>query len=221
MKREFSKYENANAILNGMEDCVDDFVQGFVELHNMPIDDTYMYDWLLRSILDKIKINQSVLYVACGTAGYTRLFSNIKRFVGIDFSKKMIEAAKTITKKHSKIDFAFFNTTFEAFDTGEKFDLIYLGPYGHNVPHKLGVLEKAKTLLNDNGFIFLTCPDPNFKNFFYKLKELIRNIFVNKDLNYDKHKYLKSLIKRANLEVMVELRMNNTIGHCFCYIVKK
>ena len=141
-RRHFNNYENANAIINGMDDCVDEFVEFFVELHNEPLNNEYMYEWVLRSLEDIIKVNHSVLHVACGTAGYTRLFRYMKRFVGIDFSKKMIDAAKQIHRNES-IEYEFYCTTLEKFETKEKFDVIFMGPYGHYVPYTNEALQKA------------------------------------------------------------------------------
>ena len=218
-KREFNKFENANAILNGMEDCVDEFVQGFINLHKQPIDNHYMYDWLLRSLVDVVKINHSILWVACGTAGYSRLFKNINRFVGIDFSAKMIDAAKTINT-NKNIDFVFHCVTLEKFSTEELFDVIYLGPYGNNVPYTYEALKKAKKLLNDDGMIFCAFPDPEFKGFYSRFKEFIKNLIIHKNLDYDPVKKLEKMLKKSKLEVYIKLRMKTDIGHSYCYVVK-
>ncbi len=219
-KRIYSNFENASAILNGMEDCVDEFVESFVGVHQQPIDNHYMYDWLLRSLVDVIKINHSILYVACGTAGYSRLFKNIKRFVGIDFSQKMITAAKKINA-NKNIDFDFQCTTFEKFESKELFDLIYLGPYGHYVPFTRGILEKAKKLIKEDGLIFCTCTDPEFKGIYQRFKEFIKCLLINKTFEYDPVKKLENMLKNTKLEVYIKLRMKTGIGYSYCYVVKK
>lgn len=219
-KKEFSNFENANAILNGMEDCVDGFVESFVELHQQPMDSHYMYEWLLRSLIDVIKINHSVLYVACGTAGYTRLFKNIKRFVGVDFSKKMINAARK-TNANKNIDFEFHCATFEVFETKELFDLVYLGPYGNNVPYTLEVFDKAKKLLREDGMIFCAGPVPELDGFFCRMKEFLKRLIINKTFDYDPVKKLEKMLKKSKLKIYVNLRMKTDIGYSYCYVVKK
>jgi len=216
----FSNLENANAILNGMEDCSDEFVEEFVKLHKLPIDNDYMYDWLLRSIVDVVKVNHSVLYVACGTGGYTRLFKNVKRFVGIDFSKKMVKAA-TLLNKNPNIDFEFNCTTFESFVTDELFDLIYLGPYGHNVPYTYSVLEKAKQHLKNDGMIFCTISDPGFEGYWQKFKECIKQLIYNQTFAYDPVQNLENMLQKSKLEVYLKLRIKTSLGHAYCFIVKK
>ncbi len=218
-QREFSNFENAHAILNGIEDCVDEFVDAFVDIHKQPLDNAYKYDWLLRSLVDVSKINHSVLYVACGTAGYTRLFNNIKRFVGIDFSKKMIEAAKKLNINPA-ISFDFHCTTFENFVSDELFDIIWLGPYGHYVPYSYSVLEKSKKFLKNDGFLFCTITDPDFSGSYSRFKELLKQLICNRNIKYDSVKNLEKMLKKSGLEVFIKLRMKTDLGHSFCYIVK-
>ena len=217
--KEFSKFENANAILNGMEDCSDEFVASFVELHKQPVDNEYMYEWLLRSILDTVKTNHSVLYVACGTSGYRRLFKNIRRFVGIDFSKKMIEACKKNDTCPS-IDFEFNCTTFEDYVPKEKFDVIYLGPYGNNVPFTNEILDKAKSMLANDGMLFCTTTDPMIYGIKAHIKEFIKNLLMNKTFNYHPVNRIEKMIENNGLDVWVKLRMKTIIGYSYCYIVK-
>ena len=217
--RKFSNLENAIAILHGMEDCSDEFVEAFVELHQQPIDNYYKYEWLLRSIIDVIKVNPTVLYVACGTAGYSRLFKNIKRFVGLDFSKKMIEAAKKM-HQNATIDFEFNCTTFENYHSAELFDIIYLGPYGHNVPYNSAVLEKAKKSLTPEGMIFCTIPAPPFKGCWHRGKALLKHFLLHGSFEYDPIKQLKKMLNHFQLEIFVTIHMKTSIGYAYCYVVK-
>ncbi|MDF3033467.1 MAG: hypothetical protein K0R76_421 [Alphaproteobacteria bacterium] len=218
--RVFSNLENANAILNGMDDCCDEFVEAFTELHKQPIDNNYMYDWMIRSLIDVVKVNHSILYVACGTAGYTRLFKNARKFVGIDFSQKMIQAAKKLNQG-TEISYEFHCTTLENFSSKDLFDVIYLGPYGHNVPYTSLALEKAKNLLNDDGMIFCTLPDPNFTGYFSRAKELLKQIIYNKTTLYDPVKKLEYFLRKSKLNIYIKMRMKTSLGHAFCYVVKK
>lgn len=214
----FSKFENANAILNGMDDCCDEFVENFVNLHKQPIDDYYMYEWLLRSLLDVIKIDHSVLYIACGTAGYSKLFKNIRRFVGIDFSKKMIDAARGLNQ-NPLISFEFKCTTLELFESNESFDVIYMGPYGNNVPYTYIALEKAKKLLKKDGMIFCAFAEP-VQGCLGRFKGVIKQFFHNLPIKYGSVWYFEKMLKKSQLEIYVKLRMKTSIGYSLCYIVK-
>ena len=218
--RIFSDLENANAILNGQEDCCDEFVNAFLDLHKKPSDNVYLYDFVMRTMVDIIKINHSVLHIACGTAGYTRLYKNVQRFVGIDHSKKMIEAAKTFNK-YRQMNCEFFCTTFENYNREEKFDIIYMGPYGHNVPYTYLALEKAKNLLKEDGMLFCTITDPGFRNFLARLKERIKQILKNKTLEYDPIQIVEKMFKKTSLETFCKMRIKTDLGHSFCYILKK
>lgn len=215
---EFDKFENANAILNGMDDCHPDFTKSFVELHQKPIDNFYCYEWFLRSVIDVIKINHSVLYVACGTAGYSRLFKNIKRFVGIDFSKNMVNAAQKL-HKDKKESYAFHCCTLEEFQTKESYDLIYLGPYGHNVPYTYDALNKAKKLLNKDGMIFCTICVQKF-NFYTAIKETIKQLLYNKNIYYNPMSRLENMLVKSDLNIFVKIIMKTSIGYAACYVVK-
>ena len=219
-ERVFSNLENANAILNGMEDCCDEFVAAFVELHKQSIDNEYMNDWLLRSLIDVVKTNHSVLYVACGTAGYAKLFRNVKRFVGIDFSQKMINAARQLND-NPNIDFEFCRTTLENFISNELFDIIYLGPYGHNVPYSYLAFEKAKQHLKADGMIFCTLQEPDFKGYWSRGKELLKQLVYNKTIEYDPVQKLEKMLNKSKLETYLQLRMQTSLGYALCYIVKK
>ena len=220
MKKQYTKFENANAILNGMDDICDEFVDGFVDAHNVPIDNNYMYDWLLRSIVDVCKFDHSVLYIACGTSGYMRLFNNIKRFVGIDFSKKMITASKKESKKYD-INSDFHCTTFEEFQTDEKFDVVWMGPYGHYVPFTLDILKKAQNVLNKDGFVLCSTTDPMYKGLYGRLKEFMHCLLYKRTFKYDRVKNIESMIKEANLDIVLKLRMKATEGYSIFWIGKK
>lgn len=218
-KIHFTDYENANAIINGMDDCIDEFVDAFVDLHQKPIDSDYMYDFVTRSLEDITKVDHSVLHVACGTAGYTRLFRFMKRFVGIDFSKKMIHKAKEIHTS-GPIDFEFHCTTLEKFKTDEKFDIIFMGPYGHYVPYTDEALQKAKRLLNKDGFIICTHPDPEFQNFWSIIKECLKQIIKYKRFGYSPIARFEKILKKNDLEAWMKIQMKTCVGRSRCYLVR-
>lgn len=219
-KRNYTDFENANAIINGMDDCVDEFVEGFVDLHNEPLNDTYMYEWLNRSLEDIIKVNHSVLHVACGTAGYTRLFRHMKRFVGIDFSNKMINAAKRIHGSNDSIEYEFHCTTLEKFDTSEKFDVIFMGPYGHYVPYTDEALQKAKSLLKSDGWIICTHPDPEFPSYWSIVKECIKQFLCNKRFGFSPVKRFEKILQKNHLEAGIKIQMKTSVGRSRCYLVR-
>ena len=218
-KIHFNDYENANAIINGMDDCVDEFVEAFVELHEKPLTNEYMYEWILRSLEDIVKVNHSVLHVACVTAGYTRLFRYMKRFVGIDFSKKMIDAAKRIHENGS-IEYEFHCTTLENFKTTEKFDVIFMGPYGHYVPYTDEALQKAKYLLKEDGWIICTHPDPEFPTFLSIVKECLKQLIFHKRVGFSPVKRFEKLLNGNALEIWMNMQIKTSTGKAKCYFVR-
>lgn len=220
MTREYTKFENANAILNGMEDICDEFVDGFVDVHNITIDNNYMYDWLLRSMVDICKTDHSVLYIACGTSGYMRLFNNIKRFVGVDFSKKMISASKKEGKKYD-ISSDFHCSTFENFQTEERFDVVWMGPYGHYVPFTTDILIKSRYYLKKDGFVLCSTSDPMYKGSYERFKEFLKCLLYKRTFKYDRVKNIESMITKADLDIVLKMRMKTTEGYSIFWIGKK
>lgn len=219
-EKTYTDKENAHAIYNGMDDCSDEFVKDFSDIHNSKIDDAYMFSWIIRSIVDTVKINHSVLYIACGTAGYVRLFKNIKRFVGVDFSQKMINAAEQHLKK-TALDFELYCTTLDQFKSSEKFDVVYLGPYGHYTPFTNEVFTISKEFLKENGLIFCTFSDPQIYGFIRNLKEMVKNFIYNRNFNYHPKKEFEKQLVRNQLNTVLQMRIQNSIGHGFLYVVEK
>jgi SAM-dependent methyltransferase len=171
-------------------------------------------------MVDICKTEHSVLYIACGTSGYMRLFNNIKRFVGVDFSKKMILASKRESKKY-EISSEFHCSTFENFQTEEKFDVVWMGPYGHYVPFTLEVLIKARDYLRENGFVLYSTPDPMYKGRYGKFKEFVKCMLYKKTFKYDRVKNIESMMQKANLDKILKLRMKTTEGYSIFWIGKK
>ncbi|MBP9829259.1 MAG: class I SAM-dependent methyltransferase [Proteobacteria bacterium] len=155
---------------------------------------------LTRSLEDIVKVNHSVLHVVCGTAGYTRLFRYMKRFVGIDFSNKMLNAAKRIHNKNDSIDYEFHCATLEKFDTSEKFDVIFMGPYGHYVPYTDEALQKEKSLLKSDGWIICTHPDPEFPGYWSVIKECLKQFPYHKKVGFSPVKRFENILKKNNLK---------------------
>ena len=99
--------------------------------------------------------------------------------------------------------------------------MVYLGPYGHNVPYTAAVLEKAKKHIKDDGMIFCTISDPEFKGVYSRIKELLKQIIYNQSFSYDPVAKLEKMLRKADLNIYCKLRMKTSLGHAFCYILKK
>lgn len=173
----------------------------------------------MGNLLDVIETNHSALYTACGAAGYRRFFHNSKRFFGIDFSTEVIEAARKISSK-PEIDSELHCTNLEAFHSDEKFDVICLGPYDHNIPYASPVIEKAREMLRKDGMIFCTCPDPQVHGLIMRAKEFLKNLFLHKNLEYHSIKKLEKILRKSNLETHVRSCIKTCLEHAFCLTVK-
>ena len=101
-----------------------------------------------------IKPKSSILDVGCG-AGFKSKYLTDKGFkvTGVDFSEKMIEAAK---RKYSSIDFDVVDL-YDLDTYKKKFDAVFAQAVLLHVPKSriVEVLEKMRDKLNEGGFLYI------------------------------------------------------------------
>ncbi len=83
------------------------------------------------------------------------LFSKVDSFTALDISKSSIEIAKNFVDS-SKV--RFVHSDILKFEEQDTFDFITMGEVLEHVENPIGLLEKLKSLLNDNGITFITTP---------------------------------------------------------------
>ena len=102
--------------------------------------------------------NRSVLDVGCGNGYLATLINDTNNYLGIDNdSDSILKAIKLNPTKTFKTE------TIE--DVYQKFDVIVLANIIECIKDKKRFIEKAYSLLNDNGVIFITTPNGDNKYF--------------------------------------------------------
>jgi SAM-dependent methyltransferase len=131
----------------------------------------------------------------------------------------MIDTAKRVHENNS-IEYDFHCTTLERFETKEKFDVIFMGPYGHYVPYTKEALQKAKSLLKKDGWIICTHPDPEFPNFWGIFKECLKQLIYNKTLGFNAVKRFEKFLNKNDLEIWMNMQIKTSVGRSRCYLVR-
>ena len=69
--------------------------------------------------------------------------------------------------------------------------------------------------------IFCTLQEPDFKGYWSRGKELLKQLVYNKTIEYDPVQKLEKMLNKSKLETYLQLRMQTSLGYALCYIVKK
>ena len=156
-----------------------------------------------RMLLNKISFsgNERVLDVGCGdgviTSGLLKFVPNGK-VVGVDPSRQMIELAKKINQKTSKL--SFFCTSAEHLKFKEKFDIIFSFSCFHWIKDKLMALSNISRHLKSKKDIYIL-------TYLYSdsFVEPIRNIIKSKH-------YIHLCINTEELEQFASIGEYKKIG---------
>lgn len=163
-----------------------------------------------------IKNNERVLDLGCGNG---RLFELLKKnkYIGVDFSKKLIEKAKEKYGNHFQIA-DIFSLPF----SDDYFDSIWIIAVFHHIPSKklrLKALEEMGRVLRKNGKIIMTCwylfKFPFRKNIIISPKKLkvqryyhaftkkeLKKLFQKAGFKIEELKYLKRNNKKTNILIV-------------------
>jgi len=97
-----------------------------------------------------------LLEIGCG-AGFSvdYLDSDWSRFVGIDYSERLIGIAR---QRHPGDAVEFHATSLEAFETGDRFDLIFLIGVLHHMDDPAGNLDRMFNRLKPGGWLAMNEP---------------------------------------------------------------
>jgi len=169
-----------------------------------------------------IKKGEKVLDLGCGNGRLFKLFKgkNIK-YIGVDFSEKMIQKAKEKHGDHFQVA-DIFNLPF----SDNYFYSIWSIAVFHHIPSKelqIKALQEIKRVLKKNGKIIMTCwhlfKFPFRKNIIISSKKLkiqrYYHAFTKKELNklfkkqgfeIKESKYLKRNGKKTNILVIAILK---------------
>ena len=121
--------------------------------------DYKVFDLDLLAIDALLDPGYTMLDVGCATGGHLRLAKNHGRIVGIDFSETTIKAANELKAELGIKNVEYVVSRFETFSTDSKFDAVRLsGTFGMYQPWpiSLDAIEKAGTLIKENGYVMTT-----------------------------------------------------------------
>jgi 2-polyprenyl-3-methyl-5-hydroxy-6-metoxy-1,4-benzoquinol methylase len=102
-----------------------------------------------------IKIINNILEVGCFEGQMTSILNDI--FKNIDVVEPSIECIEKIKYNYKNIN--FINTTLENYDTEKKYDLIIICHTLEHTNDPIMALKKAKSLLSDDGYIYIIVPN--------------------------------------------------------------
>lgn len=154
----------------------------------------YLRKSLLNKMIKKfIKNNDEVLDVGCGTGDY--LLEMAKYNVGLngfDLSKYAIEQAR-LKLKNNTADLAVSDV--EHFETGKKYDFIFMSEVLEHIPDDLSALKKLTGYLKNGGRMIISVPfDPSL------------SIYESHRPCDDLRRYSKDdliqLVKKTNLNIL-------------------
>lgn len=115
---------------------------------------------LINNFMNK-NVNSKVLDVGCGSGQFLDLFNdNGYKCYGVEFGE---EAAKAASLKYK-----IWQGEFPKLDIDEKFELIIFRGVMQYLPDPVNYLEKAISILNKGGYIYITST-PNMDSFCFKL----------------------------------------------------
>lgn len=164
----------------------------------------------INFIKENINIeNKKILDIGCGAGILSvELAKQGALVTGIDLAKQAIMTAKLhVLDKYKdnnlKIDFQYIALDKLAKTTDEKYDIITCMEMLEHVPCPLKIISDASKLLKDDGVIFLSTLNRNYKSY---LKSIVGAEYILKLLPVNTHEYEK-FIKPSELAAM--LRANN------------
>ena len=169
----------------------------------------------------KLKKKQ-VLDIGCGGGILSESMDNIGAFVtGIDMASDVIDIAK-LHQKESGTNVNYQNiSTEELASTNQSFyDVITCMEMLEHVPSPNDIISSCSSLLKDNGYVFFSTINRNFKSFVFAI---IGAEHILKLLPVGTHQYSK-FIKPSEIEEIArksDLELVDTIGINYNPLMKK
>jgi 2-polyprenyl-6-hydroxyphenyl methylase/3-demethylubiquinone-9 3-methyltransferase len=165
---------------------------------------------------------KQVLDIGCGGGILSESMDNIGAFVtGIDMASDVIDIAK-LHQKESGTNVNYQNiSTEELASTNQSFyDVITCMEMLEHVPNPNDIISSCSSLLKDNGYVFFSTINRNFKSFVFAI---IGAEHILKLLPVGTHQYSK-FIKPSEIEEIArksDLELVDTIGINYNPLMKK
>lgn len=164
-----------------------------------------------KNRIKKLKI----LDVGCGSGHFLKSQLKFKyNLYGIDIDEQVIASLKKIYKINAKAVF------FLDFETEEKFDVIFMSHFLEHTPDPKLTLEKAKSMLNENGMLLIKVPNIDSLNYYFTGKysyflDLPRHIFMFSPktmVNYLEMCGFKNIKITTNIKPAFYISITNLLG---------
>jgi 2-polyprenyl-3-methyl-5-hydroxy-6-metoxy-1,4-benzoquinol methylase len=112
---------------------------------------------IMQNIEELIDISSisNVLEVGCFEGSMTKLLNN--KFKSLDVVEPSIECINKINKQFDNV--TFINTILQEYTTDKKYDLIIISHTLEHIENQIEALKKAKSLLSDNGYLYVIVPN--------------------------------------------------------------
>ena len=167
---------------------------------------------ILNSLKKKSRIN--VLEAGCGHGTWFGFISKLEfskkiKYVGIDFSKKRIEAAKKLFRKNKNAK--FLSADYLEYQNNRKYDLIFFIEVCQYAGKKAFAkfLEKAKSMLEKGGYIAIIDKERysahSAKIFLGKLFKKLP--YYYRHVHYPSFSYLEKLAEASGLKQVKRLKV--------------
>jgi 2-polyprenyl-3-methyl-5-hydroxy-6-metoxy-1,4-benzoquinol methylase len=118
-----------------------------------------------------------------------------------------------------RLNITIYSVDFMDFDTYHLFDIIILGDVLEHVTNPIKMLEKAYSLLNNNGIVWISTP--NFESAFsYIMKDKDPMWRVCEHLNYFSYKSLKNVLEKLGFKI-VDYKFSQHYNGCMEIVVIK
>ena len=125
-------------------------------IYNYSFDDKMKYKIIqnLEEIID-ISYMLNILEIGCFEGSMTTILS--KKFKSLDVVEPSIDCINKIKNKFDNV--TFINTILQEYTTDKKYDLIIISHTLEHIENQIEALVKAKSLLSDNGYLYVIVPN--------------------------------------------------------------
>lgn len=187
----------------GSKEYADHYVSTHVDESDKFVYKTGYLDVLL---IDALLEQYTMLDVGCGTGGYYRLLRNYRAITGLDFSPYMVNAATQLIADQNVENVDFLCGRFEDFDFGQKrYDVVRCIVVGWYEPWNMASLQKAHSLLNQNGVaIFCVIPPDT-------LVKWLKHILFGRWTKIISRKKARAMLSQAGLEEVFAVELPHAV----------